>query len=556
MIELIKGIALGTAQAGSGGGGQTINNEDMTITSNGTYTASEGYTGIGTATVNVGSLVENFDKHGTLTFQGDAKLGTRTVSGFSASNYLTTKDVVDWGTGAWNIHFRFIHHSSSGVQALIANSTNVGSQGISATIDNDKFKLFLSSNGSSNDILNGGSSTYTFSDSVEYDLDIWFTGSAYGFTVLPHDNSAGTSESLVTSSSTLYASTLVKAIGNNLTGSTNFFQGTIYLDDLTIKTNAFDWVAEEVLASESRYGATIGNFLGDVDANGIMQKPISPINLSFNGVKSFGSSISTGEKMSQTFYQNKNVGSVSFSDLEDMSLIYGLSSTFSYSSATSALFPKLKTVTASSAFDQTFMGSNVSEIDFSSLTSISGSSSFQNTFQSCKMTSVSFPELTSTSNTKMQSCFNSCTNLTSVSFPKLTSVSFLDTTFAYCTSLTSVSFPELASITATNIGMTSCFRGCSSLASISFPKLSLCNGNCFQNTFRDCTSLTSVSFPALKSDSFGSYINFGVNMLQGVTGCTVHFPSNLQSVIGSWSDVTSGFGGTNTTVLYDLPATE
>ena len=44
-------------------------------------------------------------------------------------------------------------------------------------------------------------------------------------------------------------------------------------------------------------------------------------------------------------------------------------------------------------------------------------------------------------------------------------------------------------------------------------------------------------------------------MLQGVTGCTVHFPSNLQSVIGSWSDVTAGFGGTNTTVLYDLPAT-
>jgi hypothetical protein len=44
-------------------------------------------------------------------------------------------------------------------------------------------------------------------------------------------------------------------------------------------------------------------------------------------------------------------------------------------------------------------------------------------------------------------------------------------------------------------------------------------------------------------------------MLQGVTGCTVHFPSNLQSVIGSWSDVTARFGGTNTTVLFDLTAT-
>ena len=35
----------------------------------------------------------------------------------------------------------------------------------------------------------------------------------------------------------------------------------------------------------------------------------------------------------------------------------------------------------------------------------------------------------------------------------------------------------------------------------------------------------------------------------------MHFPSNLQSVIGSWSDVQNGFGGTNTTVLFDLPAT-
>jgi hypothetical protein len=45
-------------------------------------------------------------------------------------------------------------------------------------------------------------------------------------------------------------------------------------------------------------------------------------------------------------------------------------------------------------------------------------------------------------------------------------------------------------------------------------------------------------------------------MLSGVTGCTVHFPSNLQAVIGSWADVTAAFGGTNTTILYDLPQTE
>lgn len=40
-------------QQGVGGGGVAINNQDKTITENGEYTADEGYTGLGTVTVNV-----------------------------------------------------------------------------------------------------------------------------------------------------------------------------------------------------------------------------------------------------------------------------------------------------------------------------------------------------------------------------------------------------------------------------------------------------------------------------------------------------------------------
>ena len=70
------------------------------------------------------------------------------------------------------------------------------------------------------------------------------------------------------------------------------------------------------------------------------------------------------------------------------------------------------------------------------------------------------------------------------------------------------------------------------------------------------TTLMSVSFPALTSQSFGASTNQFSGMLSMDEGVTVHFPSNLQSVIGDWSDVKNGFGGTNTTVLFDLPATE
>jgi len=99
-------------------------------------------------------------------------------------------------------------------------------------------------------------------------------------------------------------------------------------------------------------------------------------------------------------------------------------------------------------------------------------------------------------------------------------------------------------------------QNCSSLTSVSFPKLSSINSAMILwEAFYNCSSLSSLSFPALKSTSFGNNSRQFRDMLRGVTGCTVHFPSNLQSVIGSWEDVVNGFNGTNTVVSFDLPST-
>lgn len=98
---------------------------------------------------------------------------------------------------------------------------------------------------------------------------------------------------------------------------------------------------------------------------------------------------------------------------------------------------------------------------------------------------------------------------------------------------------------------------CKKISSVSFDNLKTCSGlRCLSNAFMSCSSLTSLSFPALKSNSFGTEITQFTSMLSNVTGCTVHFPSNLQAVIGEWGAVQNGFGGNNTTVLFDLPATE
>ena len=78
--------------------------------------------------------------------------------------------------------------------------------------------------------------------------------------------------------------------------------------------------------------------------------------------------------------------------------------------------------------------------------------------------------------------------------------------------------------------------------------------NALQMAFTDCVNLSLITFPDLATDFFGTNTsqNQFNNMLLGVTGCEVHFPSSLQSIIGNWSDVVSGFGGTNTSVLFDI----
>lgn len=144
------------------------------------------------------------------------------------------------------------------------------------------------------------------------------------------------------------------------------------------------------------------------------------------------------------------------------------------------------------------------------------------------------------------------TRVTSASFPDLTSLhaaSNMEECFMY-SFLESVSFPKLEEITSA-LCLKSAFES-SSLTSIEFPLLETISGtNALQDAFKGAIHLTSISFPVL-GNNFGTYTNMFNNMLSGVTGCTVHFPSALEEVISDWSDVTNGFGGTNTTVVFDL----
>ena len=123
--------------------------------------------------------------------------------------------------------------------------------------------------------------------------------------------------------------------------------------------------------------------------------------------------------------------------------------------------------------------------------------------------------------------------------------------FHSCPSLTSVDLSSLTTLSGRN-ALAYAFDVCTALTSVDFSSLTTVSGyHALSNTFSRCNSLTSLSFPALTVSGLQYESSQFDNMLYGVTGCTVHFPAAIQAKIETMRGYPN-FGGTNTTVLFDL----
>ncbi len=178
-------------------------------------------------------------------------------------------------------------------------------------------------------------------------------------------------------------------------------------------------------------------------------------------------------------------------------------------------------------------GKKINAPDFSQIKTISGDNVLKYAFVMCEYSGV-------------------------IEFGNLESISGYDACrgfFQSSKNITEVRFPKLKTIIGAN-AFNQCFSGSDKLKTASFSSLYRIYGGATMNIcFQSCIHLENVYFSAFNSQYASTNISNMMDMLYGVTGCTVHFPSNLQSVIGSHSYVTAGFGGTNTTVLFDLPET-
>ena len=403
--------------------------------------------------------------------------------------------------------------------------------------------------------------------------------------------------------------------GVSILGVNGSYEGIIPTGTKDITANGTydvgEFASAEVNVVQSKYGVTFDAWISDVDSGGNPKQTSGSGTPVFTGVRSI-----TDFWLCGRFLNNKNiVGIVSFPDLLNVTSSNPCNNAFKGSNITGFSAPLLETVSGDSAFSGAFEYClNLTSVNLNSLRSVTGSSAFYDAFRSSPITSISLPalktinnysafayafygceSLTSADLSALESVggnyainymFYGCSALTSVNLSSLKTVenafslsfmfqgctalpsinlSSLETIngqnsfsniFNGCSSLSSVNLSKLESATGAQV-FSEAFANCSSLETITFTKLSLLSGaSIFLRCFSNCTSLQTVSFPALKTTSFSTYTNQFNRMLLGCTDVTVHFPSNLQSVIGSWDDVVNGFSGTNTTVLFDLPATE
>lgn len=326
----------------------------------------------------------------------------------------------------------------------------------------------------------------------------------------------------------------------------------------------------------TRYGASLNTFFGEV-INGELERPSELVDLVFSGVVSIGN-----KALFYQFYDNDAIRSVSFPDLVSSDYLGGLQDSFyGCSNLTTLSCPKAKRLYAPYAFSgcpnldnvylpelevmrymsYSFSGSKVTNLVMPKVKSITGANGCFNNIkiEELDMSSV---ETISGLNAAME-FLSYCQHLVSADFSGLTEVngqSACSNMFLNDEKLESLDMSNLETVIGTN-AMTYLCYGCSRLKTMTFDKLSKVGKSVGGYTYYEfqwafaLSGIETLSFPALKSDSFVDYEVF-MNMLYGVDGCTVHFPSNLQAVIGNWADVINGFGGTNTTVLFDLPATE
>ena len=280
------------------------------------------------------------------------------------------------------------------------------------------------------------------------------------------------------------------------------------------------------------------------------------------------------------YFRNMNVTSVDLSGLTAITGEKACFLMFSYcQNITTVDMSNIESIGYQSCSEMFEGCQNLTNVDLGNLKFVE-SEGCSSTFYGCSsLTTIDLSNLQYVGNYGLSSAFYGCSSLTTIDLSNLQrNDGGMTNTFLDCTGLTSVNLSGLittdsyssfngcfggcSSLTSMNLGSlvyasNDCFGGtfnfCTNLASVNLSKLiRVGTESCFTNAFSDCTSLTTLSFNNLAYTTEDISYSFN-NMLAGCSNVTVHFPAEWQTEMENWDDVQNGFGGTNTTILWDLP---
>lgn len=301
----------------------------------------------------------------------------------------------------------------------------------------------------------------------------------------------------------------------------------------------------------------------------------------------------SGEYACAYLLAHSNIESIVFPKLEYVSGRDAFFCAFAYSKIKHASFPNIKTLNGQSLFDEAFYyATEIEDVSFPELEYVNGTRCLGLTFCSCpKIKTINFPKLKvigeegGSSACFYQSicsvggleelCFPEleyiynggfalglmwCDDLKTLSFPKLKYIG--DSGMENCwgnESLENVYFPELEEVGY--MGLESGVGGPNKVVSITFPKLKKLGYGSLANCFLNCSYLRDVSFPSLTAESVSDPDNSSVEpytgyyfsgMLGGCSDVVVHLPAETEENLCNRPYVLDGFGGTNTTILFDI----
>ena len=239
-------------------------------------------------------------------------------------------------------------------------------------------------------------------------------------------------------------------------------------------------------------------------------------------------------RLFNAYYKNKNIsGDVDFSSILELTYVGACLFAFEESTINGEFkMGNCTRITGNSACRGMFQNSKIKKADLSSLVAITGPQACDNMFSGSDLEEVDIHNLesiTANGTYAARSMFLG-TKIRSIDLGKLNSLGFYNYAFIWA------------------------LAECENLEEVMFKSLTRVPPFGMQNCFNADTNLKRVYFYALTAATASSF----TDMLANCSNVTVRFPIAITTTIPSittWADVTNGFGGTNTTVLFDIVTT-